>query len=778
MAIIRPSFIDAMSWEMAEVYGAITDQILINLASYFPYWKSSNVPKSAFEYQAKMLAQMGQVNRDTVKIIRQGLKGADKALSGCLEQAIMEAVAKSEPGLLKGVREGILKPAGMPIVSPNQTRAFQLYYQQAAQKLNLVNTVMLESTKQAYQATVSDITARVQATQTALDIGTGEVVTGVSSWNQALRHSIERMKQNGITGFIDHGGHRWSAEAYTAMDIRTTVANTARAAVWETNQDFGNDLYQVSYHDGARPLCYPWQNKIISANDRSGVTYDLDGNEIEIIPQSRTSYGEPAGLFGINCKHYPTPFIPGVSLIRGEPQDPEENAKTYAESQQQRALERKIREEKRDLLMMKAQGASPEEIKAQRAKIRETDDEIDAFCDQTGRARRQSREGAYTTRSFPDPETYDVDEFKKGQQKVIQAFYQTGGEQRGYTFGELTTKEPITPPPPQTPPTPVPAEPAPVAPVDNVEQQATQAQPQVDTIESVKLETTDFPDSFNKKKTKAFVDAVNATEGTDADVVELFSKMGEQVNGKSYPVTISYTEDGHQVADYVYSYGGGRAKIAVKVPKLDDPEFLRQEIGTTAHEWGHLFDHIHADKGVMSSTFDNGALSNALRNARPMSERVKKLIEDAVSAGNAASKAAMDAAKVEIDAISAKITKALDDRDFKEYTRLAKEREKLWKQAEKAASKASRKAHNGMSAVEDIYDAISGGTLRDKTSGLYGHGSKYYSGNPGGENATTETLANYCNLALAYPELFRLMKEEQPEIWDACSSIIKAMLGR
>ena len=339
---------------------------------------------------------------------------------------------------MKGVKQGLLKPAGIPIVDPEQSRAFQLYYQQAANKLNLVNTVMLESTKQAYQATVSDIVSRVNATQTALDIGAGEVVTGVSSWNQALRHSIERMKQNGITGFIDHGGHRWSAEAYTAMDIRTTVANTARAAVWETNQNFGNDLYLVSYHQGARPLCYPWQNKVISANDRSGVTYDLDGNEIEIIPQRLTSYGEPAGLFGINCKHYPTPFIPGVSLIRGEPQDPEANAKTYEESQKQRALEREIREQKRDLLMMKAQGASNEEIKAQRARIRETDDRIDEFCAETGRARRQSREGAFTQRSFPDPDTYDVTTFERQQKDLIDDYFRSGGVQKDYTFGQTT----------------------------------------------------------------------------------------------------------------------------------------------------------------------------------------------------------------------------------------------------------------------------------------------------------------------------------------------------
>ena len=127
MAFIRPSFMDNMSWEMAEVYGAITDQILINLSRYFPYFKAGNVPKSAFEYQANMLAQMGQVNADTVRIIRNGLGGANQALSHVLEQAIIESVKKSQPDLLKAVKAGILKPAGIPIVAPTQMRAFSLY---------------------------------------------------------------------------------------------------------------------------------------------------------------------------------------------------------------------------------------------------------------------------------------------------------------------------------------------------------------------------------------------------------------------------------------------------------------------------------------------------------------------------------------------------------------------------------------------------------------------------------------------------------------------------
>jgi hypothetical protein len=442
---MRPAFLDAMSWEMAEVYGAVTDQILINLAHYFPYYDASNFPRSSITYQADMLAQMGQVNKDTMRIIRRNLSGASPALKKMLEQVVIDSVQAVNPELAEAVKKGIFMPPQTPVVSPNQYRAFHLYYKQAADKLNLVNTVMLESTQQAYRATVADIAARVQATQTALDIGAGEVVTGVSAWNTATAHAIKRLQRDGITGFVDHGGHRWSAESYVAMDIRTTMFNTGRAAVWETNQNFGNDLYIVSYHNGARPLCYPWQSKVISSTDNARVVADLDGNEVQVFAQSETSYGEPAGLFGINCKHYPTPFIPGVSLVREGGQSEEENAKTYAESQQQRGLERKIREEKRDLLMLKEQGAPDELIKAQRAKIRQTDDDIDAFCDATGRARRQNREAVYTKREFPAAETYDVTEFERKQKEMIDSFYSGGGAQQNETFGQMTPNVSTTP---------------------------------------------------------------------------------------------------------------------------------------------------------------------------------------------------------------------------------------------------------------------------------------------------------------------------------------------
>jgi hypothetical protein len=339
-----------------------------------------------------------------VDIIAGSLAGADEALKGVLSAAITDALKGEEPKLRKAAEKGLLQGAGFipPEVSPNQMQAFKYYYQQSADKLNLVNTVMLESTQAAYTATVADITSKVAATQSILNTAAGEVITGVTSWNQAVRASVQKMVDNGLTGFVDHGGHHWSPEAYVAMDVRTTTFNTAREAVFERNEDFGNDLYQVSSHNGARPLCYPWQGKVISRTDFVREVTDLDGNPVQVIAQSETSYGQAAGLFGVNCRHYPMSFIPGFSTLKGEPQSPEENEKTYAESQEQRRLERQLREEKRGLDVMKAQGAPAEEIKAQRERVKAASQKVEDFCEETGRTRMRNREYTPVNAKWPE----------------------------------------------------------------------------------------------------------------------------------------------------------------------------------------------------------------------------------------------------------------------------------------------------------------------------------------------------------------------------------------
>lgn len=529
---MNPRYLEELSWRMSEVYTATVDQILINLARHFKFYKETGVlPSGGWDYQIKKLAEMGQVNRETEQIILNMLGDADGTLRELLEVSILNGLKDAEPELRLAAKKGLFGSADNipPVLDPSQMQAFQAYYKQSADKLNLVNTVMLESTQNAYLSTVTDIATRIMNTQGILNVQTGQVVTGVTSINKAIRDGVKKMVDNGLTGFIDHGNHHWSPEAYVAMDVRTTMANTARAAVWERNEDYGNDLYQVSYHAGARPLCYDWQGKVISSSDTPRDVEDDEGNTVHVYAQSETTYGEPAGLFGINCGHYPIPFIPGFSRIRPPTQSKEENDKTYRESQQQRALERKLREEKRDLEVMKAQGASEAEIKEQKKRVREASDNINDFCQQTGRTRKRNRETAPIRAEFHEP----------------------GGTTVRYNGGYIPANA-VPPPKGAFVPTPPTATPTQV--VQNVNPQLTTSAPSVVQSKAVsEIATVTLPNSG--------IEAVPVTKWDHTPTFdEIVKSIGgaDQTDGSCASVALAYA--GNKGGYDVHDFRGGESR--------------------------------------------------------------------------------------------------------------------------------------------------------------------------------------------------------------------------
>ena len=136
-------------------------------------------------------------------------------------------------------------------------------------------------------------------------------------------------------------------------------------------------------------MCYPYQGKFYSWDNTAGTIELGDGSVVSYEPINSTSYGQPAGLFGINCGHYPIPIIAGVTIPHGADniQPEEENDKAYALSQEQRALERKIREAKR-LVEMAGDSATPED----KQKVKDAQAQMREFIAKTGRTRRYDRE--------------------------------------------------------------------------------------------------------------------------------------------------------------------------------------------------------------------------------------------------------------------------------------------------------------------------------------------------------------------------------------------------
>lgn len=380
---------------LQKVYQDVTDQVLENIAKHFNTGKAL----STQQWQIKKLAELGQVRDETIRIIAKATGQNEEMIRIALWDAINTALKDVEPALKKAAEQGMLQNGGEIIASPSIQRVFEAYFSQAQEAVNLVNTVMLESGMNAFRTVVSDVVqweqqattaAQTKAAQEILNSETGKVITGVSTRQDALKQAIERMANNGLTGFVDRGGHNWTPEAYINMDIRTTAGNVATRAVFARNEDYGNDLVWVPIKAAARKLCYPWQGKLISTSNRTGTVEDLDGKKIEIIPLSRTSYGEPAGLWGINCGHTPpNPFIPGLSKIRGEVPPEKENEEEYAQSQQQRTLERQIRYAKREAATFKAAGLDTADADA---KVKRYQADMRAFINETGRTRRRDRE--------------------------------------------------------------------------------------------------------------------------------------------------------------------------------------------------------------------------------------------------------------------------------------------------------------------------------------------------------------------------------------------------
>lgn len=348
---------EVLAEPIIKVYEQATDHLLVNLARHFDV---TDIEAGTYPWQLRMLAKMGQLTQENIAILADLTGQNPQVLQAAVTAAAQMSLNEIEPLLAEAVKKGILSsPAASPLNSSSVMALLQEYQMQALDSLNLVNTVMLNSSLEAYRQGVTNTVFYRQQMETAqqiLNTQTGAVVLGVKSYTSAVRTAISQMIDNGLTGFVDAAGHNWTPEAYVAMDIRTTMHNTYVRSAFNRNQDYGNDLVYPGIKATSRPGCYPWQGKILSTSNRSGTVTDLNDNVYTIYPINSTSYGEPAGIWGINCGHSCNVFIPGLSTIRGEVPPEEENNERYAESQQLTTMRRELRYAKRDAAAAKAAG--------------------------------------------------------------------------------------------------------------------------------------------------------------------------------------------------------------------------------------------------------------------------------------------------------------------------------------------------------------------------------------------------------------------------------------
>ena len=329
---------------------------------------------------------------EAVRIITKYLGSQDEELTRVIAAAALGVIDTLEPAFQQCALDGFVSDASEIPMSAMSAKIISTYRKQAVTDLNLVNTVMMYKTGSRYKELVNRIYDETNRQEYLNILGkhTASVVTGAEARQKAVSNCIREFADKGIPAFVDKAGREWSPEAYINMDIRTTVSNTANAAQDAVCDRYGVDLIEVSSHMGARPKCAPYQGKIFSRSNQSGIAHDGNGREIRYEPLSSTSYGQPDGLFGINCRHQKYPFVDGVNFQTYFPYDEAENAKRYKEFQTQRAMERDIRKKKRECMMLEETGDT-EALKAARADLRQSKKAYNAYSDEHGLRTREDR---------------------------------------------------------------------------------------------------------------------------------------------------------------------------------------------------------------------------------------------------------------------------------------------------------------------------------------------------------------------------------------------------
>lgn len=346
---------------LVRVYEACVDELLVNLAKHFNTSAMGNT--ASFDYEVMMLSKLGAVRKETAAIIARHVAQNEPMIEEAVKTAMLDALEDVEPALRKAATDGLLHDAPMEMMDGVQNQLLA-YSRQAYNQLNLVNSTMMQGAVDAYRRGVyaanSVITqAAVDTAQQVLNAEAGKVITGVSTLQQATRSAVREMTASGITGFIDRKGRQWSAEAYVRMTVKTTCSNAANQAVMTRNEQYGNDIVWPRTNATARPGCYPWQGQLISMSNRARDVRDGNGQVRHVYAASETTYGQPDGIWGINCHHGPmNVFIPGLSYVRGEDVKPDKatNDELYELTQEQRRLERSVRYAKRDAAMYDAAG--------------------------------------------------------------------------------------------------------------------------------------------------------------------------------------------------------------------------------------------------------------------------------------------------------------------------------------------------------------------------------------------------------------------------------------
>ena len=317
-------------------------------------------------------------------------------------------------------------------------------------------------------------------------------------------------------------------------------------------------------------------------------------------------------------------------------------------------------------------------------------------------------------------------------------------------------------------------------------------------VELTEVKASQYPDAFTNTKGKkanleAFTNAINAIDGADPKMREIYSRMAEISRSALLPsdFDVKYAAGNGSVNTSSSRSTGEIVKLVVKVPKMT-ADNIGGTFRTTAHEFGHYIDLLSGSGATgWLSTKHGSFLRRDYLSMQPSERRAAAAAHNESVQPKGAVLEEMRAATKRYDKAvertrewyKAEQTKIVDkyEANYNEsgsYKVYLKEKKALRREYDRRLDVECRAAMDGVEQLQDIYDALNDGYLRGKeidgVKMLYGHGPSYYSSK---DKQVEEIWANYCSLSLTRPDLIELLRSDQPQLIESMESIRDEVLG-
>lgn len=340
--MLTPDYFYGKSDKLVEMYQELEDWIIKDIAMRL--MKSCELSGTA-DRELWKLQQMGLHNTEIVKKISQMTGKSRDEVRRLLRDSVMTSFSDDADVLekLMDIQTPLQNNAAIMAMNAEMMKTF-------GELSNLTRTTMMQT-----QTDLLNMLNEVDY----------RVASGMQSYSSAVCEVLDRYAQSGVV--IDYPtGARRSLEAAVRCCIVTSMNQTAAQVTNQYIAQGGIEYVLVSAHMGARhDKKHPeglqshdhWQGKVYKIVGRDEDTPNLlEATGYSIDPA--TGQGKvvnPLGLHGYNCRHSHKPWDkslrnPYVDADGNPKIDVHESQELYEKQQQQRGMERAIRQTKRELL--------------------------------------------------------------------------------------------------------------------------------------------------------------------------------------------------------------------------------------------------------------------------------------------------------------------------------------------------------------------------------------------------------------------------------------------